>query len=812
LAATAFDLAPDGAAPGAIYIREGEAALEPFAPPIWHRSPPKHREYMSQADQHVFNQAVFDLHTVLTNMSGKVIPVKFVKTAAEVQLPAIVLGSLGRDAPFGGTLAERTAGGKYGEGFRVFTRERAVCVLGAGKYGAAYGIYELLNRMGVDYLFPGRLGEVIPRNPTLAIPDIETEQTPSSVIRKPWATGWIKARGNEALEIARWQIRSRIQIDRSLTSEYQAGGHIWDKFRGKQYDRYYERHPDIAAVQIQPDGSTKFSRWQINSTSPHAVDMVADYIRAHFATNDYPADKDVTISVGPADGDGFSQDPQTMELRRLRRDPVTGDWDNTDLVVKFTNDLFEKLLPEFPNLKLGFFSYHTYANFPVREMPHRNLRLEIADITQSRIHGLRDAARSPSRMLYKDTLEQWAKYGTQFYFWHYDWNLADGMLPYTRIRIAGEDMPYEHGLGALGYQTESCYTTGNNAPHNYLESRLMWDISRDWRAVVREFCEKAYGKGADAMEAYYHFVADNQARSGDETGSYFGFPGRFSRRDVARMRKLIGEGERKAETEAQRLRAGLARYSVDQLDNYLAYYAAYTAFDFTGAQQAFTRMMERFQKEDARTDHTLNANRAAGLGYPKNYIKPFVEAAVKYSSKPFRIVARVPERMKFVFDMDGIGEKLAFASPLLVDDEYPELSTYTSTLSRQGGIGFRKPGAAIWYRGRVALPGIRLGQDEGIGLLLGGFDNLATVYINGIKAGGGQGFLKPAVMDVTELIDKTGRENSIIIRVERKGNSEAATGGLMYPSFFFTGPRLPPDEKDPTSEVLKIVLPGAAGN
>lgn len=808
-----FDLAPGGAEPGAIYIKEGEAELEPFAPPNWHRSPPKHREYMSQSDQHYFNQAVLDLHSALTNMSGKAISVKFVKNGDEVRFPAIVLGSLSREAPFEGTLAEETAGSKYGEGFRVFTRDHAVCVLGAGKYGTAYGIYELLNRMGVDYLFPGTFGEIFPKNPTLKIPEIQTEETPSFIIRKPWATGWIKARNNEGRDIALWQIRNRIQVDRALTKEYQAGGHMWNKFgRDKKYSKYFEEHPDIAAVRINEDGSTQYSKWQINTTNPHTIDMVADYIREQFAVNDYPNDKNVTISVSPSDGDGFSQDPQTMELRRLRRDPVTGDWDNTDLVVKFTNDLFEKLLPEFPNLKLGFFSYHTYANFPVREMPHKNLRIEIADITQSRIHGVCDAARSSSRRLYKNTLEQWAQYGTKFYFWHYDWNLADGMLPYTRIRIAGEDMPYEHKLGGLGYQTESCYTTCNNAPHNYLEAKLMWDISGDWKTIVREFCEKAYGKGAEEMEAYYHFVANNQARSSDETGSYFGFPGRFSRKDVARMKGFVDKAQKKAETDAQKLRAGLVRYPVEQLENYLDYYEAYTDFDFVAAQKTFDRMIERFQKEDARTDHTLNANRAAGLDYPKYYIKSFVEASVKYSSKPYRIVARVPERMKFIFDMDGIGEKLAFASPLLVDDEYPELSTYLSTLSRQGGIAFKKPGSAIWYRGRVALPRIRLGQDEGIGLFLGGFDNIATVYINGVKAGGGRGFLKPAVMDVTDLVDKTGKVNSVIIRVERKGNPEAATGGLIYPSFFFTGPLLPADEKNPPPKEFEIVLPGSAGN
>ena len=215
------------------------------------------QEYMAQADQHCFNQAIFDLQNMFKKMYGKEIPVKLVKDTSEVRFPAVILGSLAAEAPFGGTLKDETAKSKYGEGFRVFTKDKAVCILGSGRYGNAYGIYELLNRMGVDFLFPGELGEVIPSNQNLAIPDIQTEQIPSFVIRKPWATGWIKAKKNEGRDIAVWQIRNRIQVYRNLTIEYAAGGHVWDKFRDKKYNKYYEQHPDIASLQILPDGTTK---------------------------------------------------------------------------------------------------------------------------------------------------------------------------------------------------------------------------------------------------------------------------------------------------------------------------------------------------------------------------------------------------------------------------------------------------------------------------------------------------------------------------------------------------------------------------
>ena len=113
----------------------------------------------------------------------------------------------------------------------------------------------------------------------------------------------------------------------------------------------------------------------------------------------------------------------------------------------------------------------------------------------------------------------------------------------------------------------------------------------------------------------------------------------------------------------------------------------------------------------------------------------------------------------------------------------------------------------LWYRAHIKTPKTSLGEGEGIGIFLGGFDGTATVYVNGTKAGSAGGFARPAVFDLTGRLAPEGGENLVVIRIARRQNAEVLTGGLLYPSFLFAGPRVPP--ANGAEDAFEIILPGA---
>ncbi len=143
---------------------------------------------------------------------------------------------------------------------------------------------------------------------------------------------------------------------------------------------------------------------------------------------------------------------------------------------------------------------------------------------------------------------------------------------------------------------------------------------------------------------------------------------------------------------------------------------------------------------------------------------------------------------------------MGYADPEVNDAGWLKTKTYSTPWSVQGLSGFVSGSA--WYR--VRLPEM---PDGPVGLLIGGCDNLARVYVNGGYVGEGRGFAKPMAFDLTDFL-KPGAGNFLAIQVQRNGNSEIGTGGLLYPSFLFTGPRL--ETRAPTVDDSIRLLPGGA--
>ena len=65
-----------------------------------------------------------------------------------------------------------------------------------------------------------------------------------------------------------------------------------------------------------------------------------------------------------------------------------------------------------------------------------------------------------------------------------------------------------------------------------------------------------------------------------------------------------------------------------------------------------------------------------------------------------------------------------------------------------------------------------------------------------------------AQFDVTDYLAKDGAENTVVICITRRSNSESLTGGILFPGWFFAGPRVPKSADAPDD--FKIILPGMA--
>jgi len=180
----------------------------------------------------------------------------------------------------------------------------------------------------------------------------------------------------------------------------------------------------------------------------------------------------------------------------------------------------------------------------------------------------------------------------------------------------------------------------------------------------------------------------------------------------------------------------------------------------------------------------------------------------QYSSGDYRTVEPLPDEMITVFDPNVVGHRMRYQHPAINDTGFVKTKASSTTWEAQGLAGLRR--GAVWYRHHFKLPANLKGKP--IGLFLGGFEDEARVWINGKAVGtsgsdtSGKAANAFAVFDLTEGIKYDG-DNLVAIQVVRHGEADTIRmGGIIRPSFIFTGPRLP--RKAPKPLELRRVLPG----
>jgi len=743
--------------------------------------------------------AVRELNYHLQKMSGTALETVETADAAAVKGPAIVLGDL---AVKMGATPQKTV--DSGEGFRIIAKGNTVLIGGQTERAALLGAYTLLGKLGCDWVMPGEIGEIIPQRVTVEVKNVDESQAPDFVMRRLWYRGYGNkdwpAQAGEGERFGQWLARQRAGSYSPPSNG--VGGHMWDQFIGRHADEF-TKDPTMYALRRGADGTVKRGGPQLESTHPRVIELMVQDIKDAFEKNKWPKDKAVGFPIGPADGLGYSISAETVAAGAGRIDPIVGELDRTDELVLLSNTVLEKLGPEYPNVSVGFYSYSTHADYPMRYKPHPHIAVIFAPINFSRFHSLTDT-NSKSQAYYKDVVEQWGRLakqqGNPLIYRGYNWNLAENMLPYSKIRIWGEELPFYKKMGFLGHNVEATKAWSVNGPSDYVFMKMAWDSTQNWKAVLHEYCVKSFGAGAPSMERYLLRLTQTQHGAGQEAGSYSAFPLIYDNAFVAAAEKDIAEAAALAQDPAQDIRIGHFEGNVAALKLYLAYFKATTDFDFPAAKAGYDAMLALWQKTHA-ANSDLVANETPQ--YLKRFIATFVDGSLKYTTGDYKMIGRIPDELPTLLDPNTVGHRMQFFSPTLQETNLIKTKTFSSTWDAQGLVGLRS--GAVWYRHHFKLTPAEKGKP--IGLFLGGFEDEARVWINGRLIGtSGQQFSAPAAFDLTEGVNYTG-DNVLAIEVVRNSfANEIGLGGLLRPSFLFTGPRL--EKAAPATLQLRRILPG----
>ncbi len=732
--------------------------------------------------------AVQELNYHFSTMSGAELPLKEVKELEEIEPPAVVLGRL---AETGGVKVAKPDNPLSTGGFHLKTDNGSVWIAGVSSKGVLNGVYELLERLGCAWVMPGALGERIPEMPDVEIASVDVEKHPAFALATLGISAINYFDKQQKDELETWKRRMRLDDNEDRKEKFDEALVLHDAFAWsvimKRYADDFEKNPELLGWNQNPDGTSGRKKGKFETSNPALIDILVRYVRDTFEKKKWSKDKKVALSVGPSPGDVFSMSSATLAINEGRIDPMSGLVDRTNEGIYLANEVFTQLEDEFPNLYLGQHFYNCNAGPPSKNYPlHPRFVIGVMDNTYSRYHSAMDE-RSPSRSVYRSNMEQWAeiskKQGNPMYFGGFSWNLAEAILPYTKVQIWGEDIPFYHKHGFLLPTVKGMPAWAVLGPSDYIYARMVWDTDRSWKEELNKYALAAFGEKAGAvMEDIYlkQIARQNDARQ--EAGSFFAYTLIYSPEFTKDILTAFDKAEKLATTNQQKVLIRQQRHPWKQLKRYLAMRSEVQKFDYATANKLHAEMLAEHDR--MATESVFNVSRS-GRGYLETRFKDELTQGLKFSTNPYKIIYEVPDRLPVRFDPNNAGEQMRMFAADYNLDQLVRIATSSATWDAQGLPW--ADGGTVWYY--FDFDGSKIPENSGVGLFLGKLETESKVWINEEFVGSKQGFREPHIHDITNAVIRDGK-NRVAVAVHKTQRNEIGVAGLMAPSFVFVGPRM----------------------
>ncbi len=639
--------------------------------------------------------------------------------------------------------------------FALVATADGVSVRGLSPEGTLFGVYELLEQLGVRWFMPGDFGTVIPRAKTLAIEPQRTVQVPS-----------FKSRHLQTVSRqGKWYRRVRL------------GGPMFPGCHGIKIGRpSVEQEPELFALH-----GGKRHRRQLCISNPEVLRRAVETTKAYFRKHPEAP----WIGMGPGDGGGFCECPRCRALDGGDYDPLYNEVSVTDRYVWFFNRVLDGIADEFPDKKLCFYAYHRYIRPPVRTKPHRRIVPAFAPIGYCRVHGMSNPL-CPERAYIRTLVEGWSRLVPEFYERGYYFNLACPGFPFNKIHAIRDEVQLYRRLGVAGWRVETMPHWGSMTPSIYLAARLFWNADADVDALKRDFYGKFFGPAAGPMGRYVEQTIAALRDGNYHTGCSYNMPDFYPPPLRRRLRADLDEAARQAGDGLYAQRVAAFRLTFDYLEHFLAMLDHRNAFDFQAAQRDLDALRAVRQKAMDHDPPLLHPR--AATSYMRRFWAPCTEQGAERLGRG-ELVAGLPDQWAFRIDSTGAGEAFRWWRARLPEGDWQRLRTKTASWSDQG---LRYYKGIAWYRARVTVPARFRGRK--VLLWFGGVDEKAKVWVNDRLLGesfapgpglpGVPGAFKPFELDATDAV-RFGGENVVVVKVTNEQLNELGTGGITAPVLFY---------------------------
>ena len=650
--------------------------------------------------------------------------------------------------------------------------------------GSAYAVYSFLeHELGVRWLWPGQLGEVVRHMETIDVQPInrtEAPQLPMRIIRNNWynagmvwqvlsqnqwsTTVWVR----QAYESDQWIDHLRVGNSRSLPVSAEVFNPEW-------LDEFGQTHPEYFA--LQPNGqrllTSAHGRVRMCLSNSGVIDEVVR--RANEAFDENPVLEGFGLSLCDVYG-SYCVCPDCQA------------WGPTlsDLVARFYIACAEKVARTHPDKFLIGYAYHKYIDPPktVDGLPENLIILVVGQNTFGYL-AQSDHERSLA------SWRGWAKLSANPMIWRPNNFYGDVGLPVNYTHKLADDLRLfcTTGLGGTDMDSMRRYWSGVSLTY-YVTAKLLWDPQADVDAIIDDYCDRGFGAAAQAMRNYFDHVEQltNAIAAFEQVGHHpMGVPGENERFGIAyhyrpavtdRLHELLAQAKATTEDPTVLARISFIAKAVDYARiEYDVNRIGRTIQDgdtapatLAQAKQLLQRRQEflEMNRDSWACDAELNWR---GADWLQSLID---EQAVKDAAwHEYKELLTLDGPWRFRTDPQQIGAAQQWFMPDHDDSSWDRLLTGQFWEEQ----GYADYDGAAWYRVTFQMP-----ADVGPMVLLGfgAADETAHVYLDGRLAGtydeGLQGWDKPFTIDISGRV-QAGQQCVLAVKVV----DTAGGGGLWRP-------------------------------
>lgn len=482
----------------------------------------------SMKDQEQY--ALADLRQYLQRITGR-------DFSVATQPPQEGLAIRVGDVPGNEDLRE-SAGSLGRDGFVIDVSDGGVRVLGGSKFGTAYGVYELLERLGVRWLFPGKWGEVVPKNPEIRLPVGRTEDKPVFNIRQMHVSHY----GNNIQDpTVAWMRRNR----------HNRSGFYGHNSGIVNPAKYGKTHPEWYA-EVGGERQPFNEHFKLCHSNPEMVQQaIKDVLEGIRERKDnaklfvhgvpHQAGDYRIFSISPTDGGGFCECKACLAMGSL-----------SDRLQIFANTIAKAVRKEFPDYFVGYYGAYSAHQDP----PTIKAEPGVMVCATEWDCDFRAPLSAFSNQNFRERIEKYMEMCPDMTIYTYDGlTIWWGAGPLSFVNRHASDFQWYAKQGVQGFYAEAQAGWGPWGYHYYMLGRLWWNPYADLDKLKDEFVRSAYGKAAGPMREYYDIL---------DAAVIFPSPS-----DIYAMRRSLEAAARMADTPETQFR----------IDNLRAHYLAASLFD-----------------------------------------------------------------------------------------------------------------------------------------------------------------------------------------------------------------------------------------